>query len=384
MLTPSSGCPGVAPAQSDERRDQVDERDRGVVDRAGLETRAADHERYVEDLVEQVVLGRQPVLAERVTVVGGEDDVGVVELAQPVELRHRRRHRVVHRPERPHPRAEQRLHPGPAGLRIRRPRGRSPTRCSLNEGESNDGGRTRAAGVVVLALPPRQVRTVQRDVRRHVVDDREERRPAVGEPVEGVARPLGHGLGDVLVADPVAVEEARPLVGVDATHLGVPEGPPGRLAPGSQPLVAVEELAVVRRSVARRLQATGRRCRPGSRSRLTPPQRPVLCRTPLFWPYCPVTSSARAGQHIGCGEIALEKRTPGRTSSRRVFGHEAELVGPHVVGEDEDDVGCAPGAGCSTGLDSLGSRTPTSVLVARATSTRRTATTTPRAPTCKK
>ncbi len=199
--------------------------------------------------------------------------------------------------------------------------------------------------VVVLVLPPRQPRPGERHVGGDVVDDGEERRTAVGEAVEGATGALGHGLGDVLVADPVAVEEARPAVGVDAAHLGVPEGPARRLVPRAQSLVAVEELAVVRRPVARRLQP------------------PADVHIDVAQPLGTTPSAGVVAYAVALGVLPRDELGPSRAAHRvrrdRVreanalvdqqpprLGEVAQLVRAHVVGQDEDDVRSARGCCC--------------------------------------
>lgn len=174
-------------------------------------------------------------------------------------------------------------------------------------------------------------------MRRHVVDDGEERRRAVGEPAEGVAAPPGHGLRDVLVVDHVAVEEAGPPIGVDPPHLGVPDGPAGRLVPGALALVAVEELAVVRRPVARRLQPPADGVVRVAQPLGTAPGAGVVPH-PVVLAVLPADQLGprRAAHRVRRDRVA-EAHAPGDQQPPRLR-EVAQLVGTHIVGEDEDDV----------------------------------------------
>ena len=83
--SPSMVSVGVSDISCGQRRGQVDERHRARRAGPGRDAWSADHERHVEDLVGEPVLAGEAVLAQRVAVVGGEDDVGVVELAGALE-----------------------------------------------------------------------------------------------------------------------------------------------------------------------------------------------------------------------------------------------------------------------------------------------------------
>jgi hypothetical protein len=85
-----------------QRRGDVDVADGAAVDPSGRHpARPAHHERHVDRVVVRVVLGREPVLAPLVAVVGGEDGHGVGCFAELVEAAHDRPDHVVDRLERP-------------------------------------------------------------------------------------------------------------------------------------------------------------------------------------------------------------------------------------------------------------------------------------------
>ena len=181
------------------------------------------------------------MLAQRIAVVGGEDDVGVVELAGALERRHRVGHRVVDGEQRPDPREVELLHftrfehraatddgllVAHVGLvearRLERLGRQALERCLVRR----LGRRVEATPVAVTA---RLARRGHPHVRGNVVG--EDHEGLLAGPVVDVGQgPLVEAGGDVVVGVGVAVVEREVLVvrgGLEQDVEVVPAGSAG-------------------------------------------------------------------------------------------------------------------------------------------------------------